>query len=137
MAFRVRPVESFHVTVRDRPEAAYELLSVLAEQGLNLLAFTAIPHDADHTQLTLFPGEGAHLQRIAAEARIEIDGPSHALLVQGDDELGALAGIHEKLSNAGVGVFSSAGISDGRGSYGYLIHVREEAFDRAVRALRD
>jgi hypothetical protein len=137
MAFSVRPVEFFHVAVRDQPGEAYQLLALLAQQGVNLLAFTAVPNDADHTQLTLFPDEGARLRHVAQEARIELDGPHHALLVQGDDELGALAGIHQRLADAGVNVFSSAGIADGRVSFGYLMYVREEAIDRATAALHD
>jgi hypothetical protein len=56
-------------------------------------------------------------------------------LVQGDDELGALAGIHEKLYEANVNVYASSGVSDGKGSYGYVIYVRPEEYERAAKTL--
>ncbi len=64
-----------------------------------------------------------------------LDGPHKALLVQGDDELGALAGIHLKLYKANINVYASSGVADGKGSFGYLIYVKPEDFDRAVEAL--
>ena len=64
-----------------------------------------------------------------------LDGPHPALLVQGDDEVGALAVIHEKLRDANVHVFASTGVADGRGGYGYIIYVRPEDFERAAKAL--
>ena len=55
--------------------------------------------------------------------------------MQGDDELGALAKVHHVLFQARVNVYASMGVSDGKGSYGYLIYVRPEAIDRAAKAL--
>jgi prephenate dehydratase len=43
MAFRIRRVEYFTCTVQDRPGEAYKLLSQLADLGLNLVEFTAVP----------------------------------------------------------------------------------------------
>ena len=64
-----------------------------------------------------------------------LDGPHHALLIQGDDELGALAGIHQKLFEANINVYASSGVTDGRGSYGYLVYVKEEDYERAAQTL--
>ena len=68
-------------------------------------------------------------------ANIPLDGPHPALIVQGDDEVGALAVIHEKMRDANVHVFASTGVADGRGGYGYLIYVRPDEFERAAEAL--
>jgi hypothetical protein len=57
------------------------------------------------------------------------------LLVQGDDELGAFASVHERLVRAGVDIYASTGVTDGRGSFGYVMYVREDQFERAVSAL--
>jgi RNA polymerase sigma factor (sigma-70 family) len=58
-----------------------------------------------------------------------------ALLVQGDDHLGVLAEVHEKLYHAGVNVYASNAVTDGKGDFGYIIYVRPETFDQAARAL--
>ena len=59
----------------------------------------------------------------------------NALLVHGDDELGAAAGIYEKLFQAGVNVYASTGVTDGRGCFGYVLYVRSGEFAQAVEAL--
>jgi hypothetical protein len=71
----------------------------------------------------------------ARKASLVIDGPHPALLVQGDDELGALARIHAKIFEANVNVYASSGVADGRGSFGYVVYVRPEEYERAAKAL--
>jgi len=135
MSHTIRRVEYFHTNVRDEPGQAYSLLSQLAGLGLNLLAFTAIPVGAENTQITLFPDDPRRLSEGARAAGLLLDGPHSALLVQGDDELGALAGIHAKLADAGVNVYASSGVTDGAGSFGYVLYVKPADLARAVDAL--
>lgn len=135
MAFHIRRVKYFYATVEDQPGEAYELLSQLASLGIGLLALTAIPVGPMRTQLTLFPEDTARMADAAKKAGLALDGPYSALLVQGDDELGALAGVHAKLHRANVNVYASSGVTDGKGSYGYVIYVRPEEYERAARAL--
>jgi hypothetical protein len=108
MAHKIRRVEYFNATVKDEPGQGYKLLSQLSEMGFNLLAFTA---------------------------GLPLIGPFPAFLVQGDDELGAFAEIHAQLYRASVNVYASSGVTDGHGSYGYVLYVRPEEYDRAARAL--
>ncbi|NUO83094.1 hypothetical protein HUU05_23735 [candidate division KSB1 bacterium] len=135
MAFKIRRVDYFYTTVKDQAGEAYKLLSQLASLGINLLAFSGIPTGPIRTQLTLFPEDSLKMKDAANKAGLRLDGPHPALLVQGDDELGALAGIHEKLFEANVSVYASSGVSDGRGSYGYIIYVRPDQYETAGKAL--
>jgi predicted amino acid-binding ACT domain protein len=135
MAFTIRRVHHFYTTVNDEPGKAYAVLSQLAEHGVNLLAFTGVPMGLMRTELTLFPEDEALLKDVATKARLSLDGPHPALLVQGDDELGAAAAVHERLWKAGVNVYASSGVSDGRGSFGYVIFVRPAEFEQAAAAL--
>lgn len=121
--------------VRDEPGEAYRVLNLLAALGINQLAFAAVPVGPLRTQLTIFPEDPPQLVQAAKQAGLEMDGPFGAILVQGDDELGALAGIHERLFKADVNVYAASGVSDGKGSYGYLIYVKDEDFERAAAAL--
>ncbi len=43
MASDIRRIEYFRTTVRDEPGAGFTVLSALRSQGVNLVAFTAIP----------------------------------------------------------------------------------------------
>jgi hypothetical protein len=135
MAFPIRPLEYYYVNVRDELGAAYEVLSRLADRGVALLAFTAVPTGPTLAQFALFPEDPGRLLAEARAAGMALDGPHHALLVQGDVELGALARVHRRLFEAGIDVYASSGVTDGRGSFGYLVYVREDQFERAARAL--
>ncbi len=135
MAYNIQRSEYFYVTVKDEPGEAYKLLAILAERGINLLAFTAVPIGPTNTQLSIFPDDPRRFTVEAKNAGFLIDGPYHALLVQGDDELGALSRVHVKLYDAKVNVYASSGVSDGKGSFGYVIYVRPEDYQKAVEAL--
>jgi hypothetical protein len=136
MSFKIRKVEYFYCSVVDQPGEAYKLLSQLEKSGINLLAFTAIPVGPNRTQLTLFPDTPTKLEMEAKRTSFALDGPHTAILVQGDDELGALADIHHVLYEANVNVYASTGVTDNRGSFGYLLYVRPEEYERAATALK-
>ena len=40
-----------------------------------------------------------------------------------------------RLFEVGVDIYASAGVTDGRGAFGYVVYVREEQFERAADAL--
>ena len=134
MTTSIRRADYFYTSIGDNPGEAYQLLSQLAELGVDLLAFTAVPMGV-RTQLTLFPADASRLQNAAKQAGFALDGPHPALLVQGDDRMGALATLHEKLAAAGIEVFASSGVADGKGGFGYVVYVRPERFDAALRTL--
>lgn len=135
MAVAIRRVDYFYANVRDELGAAYRVLAQLAELGVDLLAFTAVPSGPVRAQLALFPADPNRLLAEGRAAGLALDGPYHALLVQGDDELGALAGVHERLLEAGVDVYASSGVTDGHGSFGYVVYVRDDQFEHASSAL--
>ena len=71
----------------------------------------------------------------AKEAELELDGPYSALIIQGEDESGALADIYEKLSQAGINVNESSGIADIKGWYGVILYLEQEDCEKAAAAL--
>jgi hypothetical protein len=133
----VQAVSYFYATVPNEPHDASRLLSRLAEAGVNLLAFAAIPLGPEHTQLVLFPDDPQGLMQISLNVGFTLTGPQRAFLVQGDDRLGAIADIYGKLSEIGVSVYASTGVTDGRGGFGYILYVRPESFGRAEEALKN
>jgi hypothetical protein len=135
MAFTVRRVQYYYLHIHDELGAAYHVLAQLAELGVSLLAFTAVPSGSHLAQFSVFPEDPSKLAARAQEAQLPLNGPHDAILVQGDDELGALAAIHERLFRATVDVYASSGVTDGRGAFGYVIYVREDQFDQAADAL--
>jgi hypothetical protein len=135
MGYQVNRAEYFRTTVKDEPGEAYKVLSRLVEIGINLMAFTAVPIGFDQTQLTMFPQSKVNMVNKAKLAGLELEGPFTAFLVQGDDELGALADIHVKLYDADINITASSGVADGKGSFGYVIYVRKDDFEKAGKIL--
>ena len=135
MSARIFSVDYYYTTVENRPGQGCRFLEVLASGEVNLLAFNAFPVSSDRTQLVIYPQNSTWLGDLARRDGITLHGPYHAFLVQGDDELGALLGIHERLCSAEINVTSSTGLTDGRGRYRYILHVQPEDYDRALRVL--
>ena len=135
MALTVRNAEYFYIRIEDSPEKAYELLAQMASAEVNLLAFSAVPFGPNYLELTIFPDRSDTFVQLAGKLGWEVAGPQHAFLVQGDDNLGALADIQRMLLEADVDIYASSGVTDGSGRYGYLIYFKEEDQARAARAL--
>lgn len=135
MSHIVEKVEYYYTTVHDRPGEALRFLTALADLGVNLLAFTAIPSGMMNTQLMIFPEDPFKLTSQSERVGFEVDGPHRAFLVRGEDVPGALVRIHERLYDAGVNVYASTGVSGGKGSFGYILHIRPADFATAAAAL--
>jgi hypothetical protein len=135
MAVRIRRVDYFDLNVKDQPGEACRLLALFADRGINLLAFTAVPMGEQRTQLTIFPEDPGRLAVEARNTGLALDAPHPALLVQGDDELGALADVHLRLYEANVNVYAASGVADGKRGFGYLVYIKPDDFERAARAL--
>lgn len=135
MSISIKRIDYFNLTVKDQPGEAYNFLSLLANIGVSMSAFSAVPLGPNSTLLTIFP-EDSH--KMAKELKLSgqtLDGPHKALLVQGDDELGALIDIHRKLFQAQVNISAASGVTDGKGSFGYVIYLRSNEFEKAVKTL--
>lgn len=132
MSVTIRSAPYFYARVEGDPDAAYDWLEDLSNEEVDLLAFSAVPYGPNHVELTIFPRKPAALQASGLAHGTDLAGPYHALMVQGDDRLGALAGVHQSLRDAGVRVYASTGVTDGGGRFGYLVYVREQDFEAAA-----
>lgn len=135
MAVKVRTVDYYYTVVQDRPGQAAELLSLLSDSGVDMLAFSIVPTGPTHTQLQLYPASANQLLATAKRASLDLVGPQHALLVQGDNELGALVDIHRALAEADINVYASSGVTTEDGSFGYVLYVRPEDFKKAAQVI--
>ena len=116
MSYKIRKLNYYYAITQDKPGEAHKILSILADVGVNQLAFNAIQMGPERAQITLFPEDEALLLNVAKKAGLNLDGPYNAILVQGTDEMGALVEVHEKLHNANINIASSTAIADGSGS---------------------
>jgi hypothetical protein len=135
MSYKVRKLNYYYAITQDKPGEAHKILSILADVGVNQIAFNTMQMGPERAQITLFPEDESLLINVAKKAGLNLDGPYKAILVQGTDEMGALVEVHEKLHNANINIASSTAIADGSGSYGYLIYVRPDDYNKAAETL--
>jgi hypothetical protein len=135
MKLKIRRADYFYFSVRDRPGEAYQLLTHLAAGEVNLLAFSAVPLGPERAQLTLFPDRVEQLAAYAEKTGLVLDGPHPAILIQGDDKLGALADVHSRLAMSKINVYASTGVTDGSGAFGYILYVQPRDIEEALAAL--
>jgi len=136
MPSKIIEVEYYYATVADKPGEARKLLEFMSEKAVNLLALTAFPVGEGKSQIDFFSDNPEVLKSAAEDAGIPLTGPKKAFLVQGDDHVGALAGFHLKLSNAGVNIHACNGVVDGEGHFGYIIWVNPADYQKASEALK-
>jgi predicted amino acid-binding ACT domain protein len=132
VSVQIRRVRYYTANVADRPGSAYEVLHELAQTETNLLAFSCVPVGPSSVQVTLFPDDPERLERTSGSMGLALMPPQQAFLVQGDDQIGVLADVHRRLYDAKISVYASSGVTDASGSFGYLIYVRPDDYDRAA-----
>jgi len=135
MSVDVKRAEYFDATIDGHSKEASKLLSTFATAGVSLLAFKAVPAEAGKVRFSLFPNDRSRMIAGGAKAGLPLDGPRAALLIQGDDESGALSEIYRKLSLANIVVRESCGIANINGSYGVVLYLDPGDCERAIAAL--
>ncbi len=135
MDARIYSVDYYETTIEDLPGEGHRFLTWLAEEEVNLLAFSAWPSGAGRTRLSIYPVNSAWLADAARRQNVTLTGPHHGFIVHGDDTLGSLVDIHRNLARANINVATSNGISDGRGGYRYILHVSPEDAQLARKVL--
>jgi hypothetical protein len=135
MADIVRRVEYYYVTVADKPGAGDLVLSALKESGVNLLAYLGFPTGGGQSQVDLVPEDTPAFLQAAEKAGLTLSEAKHALLIQGDDRVGAAADATAKLAEANVNITAAAATSAGSGRYGMILWVAPSDYERAAGVL--
>ena len=85
--------------------------------------------------MDFIPDDPEKLNAAAAEAGVSLVGPKQAFLVQGEDDVGAIVDLHQRLSSAGINVHAASGVSAGSARFGYVFWVKPQDYERAAQAL--
>lgn len=129
----IRVVDYFYVMVPDKPGEGARVLNALKEAGVNLLAFSGFP-EGRRTQLDFFPADSAAFKQTAKNAKWKVVGPKRGFLLQGDDRVGAVAELLERLGNAKINITAIDAVSvDGR--YGAIFWVASKDVKKAAALL--
>lgn len=134
MTDTVRKVDYYYVVVPDKPGECARVLSALAAESINLLAFSGFP-SARKGQLDLVAEDSNALKLAAKKLKLKLSARKSGFLVQGDDRVGALNETLEKLANSKINITAMDAISSGGGRFGAIFWVKPQAVARAAKLL--
>ena len=103
MADTMRLVEYYYVMVPNKPGEGVRLLDTLRQEGINLLACSAFP-EGRRWQVDFIPADAAAFRQAAKKAKWKLAGPKRGFLMQGDDRVGAVADLLDRLAAAKINV---------------------------------
>ena len=135
MADIVKRIGYYYTIVPDRPGAGVKILKALKAARVNLLAFTGFPSGTRSAQLDFVPSNQRAFRAAANKAGIKLVGPKTAFLLQGQDRVGAMADMCEKLSKAHINLTAVHAISAGRRRYGTILWVKPRNVSKAAQIL--
>jgi len=121
MADTIRRVSYYYTTIPDKPGEGRRLLD-------------AFP-SARKAQVDFVPADASVFAAAAKGAKIKLSKPKTAFLVDGDDRVGALAGLLGRLASAKVNVTAVTGLCAGMGRYGAILWVKARDVNKAAAAL--
>lgn len=133
MADTISLVDYFYIETVDKPGEAARALSQLREAGVNLLAFSGFPK-GKRSQLDFIPADPAAFRAVAKTAKWKVEGPKKGFLIQGDDRVGALAELLQKLAGAKINITAIDAVCAGAGRYGVILWVKPRDVKRAAKA---
>ncbi len=134
MAEMIRKVDYYYTTAANKPGEGTRLLDTLRMAGVNLRAFHGFP-SARKAQIDFVPADAAAFLAAAKHAKIKLSKPKTAFLIEGDDRIGAIAGVMAKLAAAKVNVTAVTGVCAGMGRYGGILWVKPRDVPKAAAAL--
>lgn len=134
MSHGVRKVDYFHLMVPNTPGRGARVLSALAAEGINLLAFSGFPNGRKG-QLDLIPQDSAALRRAARKLDLDLSVRKTGFLMQGADRVGAMNRILETLAAAKINITAMDAVTAGGGRFGAIFWVKPKSVARAARLL--
>ena len=103
MSNNLRKVDYFYVMVPNTAGQGAKVLAALADEGINLLAFSGFP-SGGKGQLDLIPENSAKFQRVAKKLKMKTSKKKTGFMVQGDDRIGAMGKTLAALAKARISV---------------------------------
>jgi hypothetical protein len=134
MADTIRLVEYFYITAPNKAGEGARALNALKEGGVNLLAFSGFPQGR-RAQMDFIPADPAAFKQAAKKAKWKIVGPKWGFLVQGEDRVGAVANLLDRLGAAKINVTAIDAVSVADGRYGAIFWVAPKDVKKAATLL--
>src|SRR5437879_991560 len=130
----IRKVVYFSMQVPNRPGVGVEMLRSIAKGKQNLLAFTGFPNGGK-AQVDFVPAKPVEFARGAKKKGVKLGKKKTAFLVQGEDHVGALVRILEKLAKAKINMVAMDAVTGGSRRFGAIFWVKPKDIARTSRLL--
>ena len=130
----IRKVDYFYIEVPNKPGEGAKVLAALQEAGVNLLAASGFPCGRK-TQVDFIPEDTVVFKAAAKKAGLKLSPKKTGFLIQGEDRIGAIAEIFEKLAAAKVNVTAMDAVSAGAGRFGAILWVKPPDLRKASKLL--
>lgn len=134
MSNTLRKVDYFYVTVPNRAGQGAKIMAALAADGVNLLAFSGFP-SGGKAQLDLMPEDSAKLRKAAKKLGLKLSVRKTGFLYHGDDRVGAMTRVLDKLAGAKINVVAVDAVTSGKGRFGAIFWVKQKAVAKAAKLL--
>lgn len=130
----IRKVVYFSMQVPNRPGVGVDMLKAIAKGRQNLLAFTGFPSGAK-AQVDFVPARPAEFARGAKKMGVKLGKRKTAFLVQGEDRVGALVRVLDKLAKARINMVAMDAVTAGNRRFGAIFWVKPKDIGRTSRLL--
>jgi hypothetical protein len=130
----VQRIDYSYTTAPDKPGEGARVLGVFRDAGVNLLAFHAFP-SVRRTQLDFVPQDGAAFVAAAKATKIKLIKAKTVFHFEGDDRVGAMAGLLGTLAAAGINATASEAVCITSGRFAGLLWVEPRDVKKAAKAL--
>ena len=134
MANTLRKVDYYYVMLPNRAGQGAKVMSALAAEGVNLLAFSGFP-SGGKAQLDLVPEDGARLRRAARKLGLKLSVRKSGFLYPAADRVGGMTRILDTLAAAKISVTAVDAVTSGKGRFGAIFWVKPAAVAKAAKAL--
>ena len=130
----IRKVVYFSMKVPNRPGIGLQMLKSIAMGKQNLLAFTGFPQGGK-AQVDFVPANPVEFAKGAKKHGVNLGKRKTAFLVQGEDRVGALLRVLDKLAKAKINMVAMDAVTAGNRRFGAIFWVKPKDIARTSRLL--
>lgn len=134
MADLIRKADYFSMEVANKPGEGAACLKALKEAGVSLVAFTGFP-SGRKAQIDFIPEDSTKLREVAKKNKWKLSARKTVFLVQGEDRLGAIHELIDKLAAAKVSLTALDAVTAGNGRYGAMFWVKPQAVAKVAKLI--
>ena len=128
-------LELYSVTVSNKPGKGARLLAAFKEAGVNFIGVWGYPVGKSKSRIDLVAEDPVLLKKIAKKLEIDLGKKETVFHVSGEDRLGAVAEILEKLAEKDINIYAAQALCAGEKRFGLLIQVDPESVKKAAKVL--